>query len=79
MGDSQNTTAILDPWTEAPDIQPPGDQEAGEALSLRVARFLRMCWSRRRMPMSDGRRRSIPLAPRFIPRSRTRLPRPASS
>jgi uncharacterized protein involved in exopolysaccharide biosynthesis len=49
MEDSQSATLDLKPWIQANDAGSPGDEEVGDALSVRVTRFLRSCWSRRRM------------------------------
>jgi len=49
MDDSRSATQVLNPGTHAIDAESPGDEEVGEALSLRIVRFLRLCWLRRRI------------------------------
>jgi len=49
MDDPQGATPGQEPWTQANDVESASAEEASEALSLRVARFLRSCWVGRRM------------------------------
>ena len=47
MDDFQNTTPDSELLTQASDIDSPGDDEVGEALSIKATRFLRLCWAKR--------------------------------
>ncbi len=49
MDDSQSTTSGLEPYTQANDVDLAVDKEVGEALSIQITRFLRLCWVRRRV------------------------------
>src|ERR1017187_5034720 len=49
MDQPQNATPGLEPWTQANDVESASAEEVGEALSLRITRFLRSCWVRRKM------------------------------
>jgi uncharacterized protein involved in exopolysaccharide biosynthesis len=49
MENPQNANPGSELWIQADDPQSAGDEEADEALSSRIARFLRLCWVRRRM------------------------------
>ena len=49
MDDPQIATPGSEPWTQANDLESASAEETSEALSLRITRFLRSCWVRRRM------------------------------
>jgi uncharacterized protein involved in exopolysaccharide biosynthesis len=49
MDDPQGATPGQEPWTQANDVESASAEEASEALSLRVARFLRSYWVKRKM------------------------------
>ena len=48
MDDSQNETLGSELMDQTVDIGSAEEEDAGEALSLKLTRFLRMCWERRR-------------------------------
>jgi uncharacterized protein involved in exopolysaccharide biosynthesis len=49
MDQSQSATPGSELPAEANDVQSTSDEEVGEALSLRIIRFLRLCWVSRRI------------------------------
>ena len=49
MGDSQSETQDSELLDQTTGVASDGDEEEGEALSLKATRFLRLCWLRRRM------------------------------
>jgi len=49
MDNSQSATLDSELLTQANDLDASGIDETGEALSLKLTRFLRLCWARRRM------------------------------
>jgi uncharacterized protein involved in exopolysaccharide biosynthesis len=55
MADSRITTSDPEVWTQAVGLEPArteepaGTEEAGEPLSEKFARFIRLCWTRRKM------------------------------
>jgi capsule polysaccharide export protein KpsE/RkpR len=49
MDDSQSARAGSELRTQTNDVASASAEEVGEGLSLRIARFLRLCWVRRRM------------------------------
>ena len=52
MDDSQSATRGLEPWTQANDVESAGNEEMGEALSLRLTHLLRLFWGSRRTVLS---------------------------
>ncbi len=49
MDDLQSTAEVPEFSAEAGEIEPVGEEEAGETLGSRIAGFLRTCWFKRRM------------------------------
>lgn len=49
MNPPQGTKTSLEPWPQTDDVESDSATELGEALSLRVIRFLRFCWVGRKM------------------------------
>src|ERR1035437_1032923 len=49
MDHPQSATPGSEPWTQANDVESASAEEVGEALSIRITRFLRLCWVKRRM------------------------------
>jgi uncharacterized protein involved in exopolysaccharide biosynthesis len=49
MDQPQSATPGSEFPTEANNVQSTSDEEVGEALSLRITRFLRLCWVKRKM------------------------------
>lgn len=49
MDDFQSTTQTPEFTAETDEVEPVGEEEADEALSSRIADFLRTCWLKRRM------------------------------
>jgi uncharacterized protein involved in exopolysaccharide biosynthesis len=49
MDQPQSATPGMEPWTQANDVESASAEEVGEALSIRITRFLRLCWVKRRM------------------------------
>jgi len=49
MDQPQNLTPGPEPRTQKNDIESASTEDMGEALSLRITRFLRLCWVKRRM------------------------------
>jgi capsule polysaccharide export protein KpsE/RkpR len=49
MDDPQSETPASEFLSQTPYVDSDGDEEPGEALSLKLARFLRLCWERRRL------------------------------
>ena len=49
MKDSQSATLDRKPWVQESDAASPGDEAESDTLSVRITRFLRSCWLRRRM------------------------------
>jgi capsule polysaccharide export protein KpsE/RkpR len=49
MDDFQSTTQAPEFAAETDEVEPVGEEEAGESLGSRIADFLRTCWLKRRM------------------------------
>jgi len=49
MDDYQSTTEIPELPAETDEVEPVGDEESGEGLSVRIADFARICWLNRKM------------------------------
>jgi uncharacterized protein involved in exopolysaccharide biosynthesis len=49
MDDPQSTTPDSELLPETDEVESAGAEEVGESLGLKIARFLRTCWVRRRM------------------------------
>lgn len=49
MDQPQSATPGSKPWTQTSDVESAGAAEMGETLTLRIIRFLRLCWVKRRM------------------------------
>jgi len=49
MDEPQNATSGLEPGTQANGVESASVAEVGEAISLRIARFLLLCWAKRKM------------------------------
>jgi uncharacterized protein involved in exopolysaccharide biosynthesis len=49
MGDSENTTQGTELLTRVGDLDSAGNEETDETLILKITRFIRLCWSRRKV------------------------------